>query len=233
MAYLTRKKRKARTRWLLRFLLLGVFLWGMLRGGAALLGSWDVLCIQNVEVYGLTRRPVPDSVEAAKGENLLKVDAGEIRKTFLDFQDIRKVVVHKRYPDTLIIRLEERIPLALISRDNKIFCVDKEGAFFPSNGQEDLPVIKGKESLAEGLRLLERVSPSDPVPVASLNCTSPFEVVMTVQRETEGLLACNFGRGDMDEKWGVFMDLMKDGIQATYVDLRFIPYVVVRNGGGD
>jgi len=233
MAYVTRKKKRARKVRVFKLLLWGLFLAGLFYGGGALLGSWSALEVKEVVVTGLTRHPVPSRISALKGRNLLKVDAASLREELLDNTDVKEVQVRKAYPDKIIITVFERRPLGLIKAGGERMCVDDEGVLFPETGSEEVPVITGEASLKAGLRLLAEIRGKTEFSVKALSCRAPYEVVATVVDEQGHSMVCNFGKEAFREKAEALAELIKVNNKMHYVDLRFIPYVVVRNGGGD
>jgi len=234
MAYVTRKKKKARAARMVKTLFWGVFLAGLVYAGTALLGSWSALTVREVVVKGLTRRPLPPGISDLKGVNLFKVDAGMIRKTLLDHQDIKEVRVRKAYPDRIMVTVLERKPLGMVKVGKEWMCVDGDSVVFPATGRDQVPVIRGEASLKAGLRLLEEIGENGAFTVTALSCTAPYEVVASITDKKGRDLECNFGKEAFGEKVKALAAfVIKDNSKIHDVDLRFIPYVVVRNGGGD
>ncbi|HHH84332.1 MAG TPA: hypothetical protein ENL15_00065 [Firmicutes bacterium] len=163
----------------------------------------------------------------------MKTDAAMIRKIFLDYQDIKEVHVRKAYPDRIIITVFQRKPLGLVKAGQEKMCIDEEGVLFPETGSERLPVIKGEASLTAGLKLLMETGKRKEFIVRELSCANPYEVVATIEDKTGRVIMCNFGKEAFRKKAEALAALIENNDKKFYVDLRFIPYVVVRNGGGD
>ena len=81
------------------------------------------------------------------GERLFSIPVKKIQKRILTNTKIEKVVIIKRLPYTLEIRVKEREPLAIVTKNNKGFLIDKNGVIIDTILPEDYqfyPVIELK-----------------------------------------------------------------------------------------
>lgn len=88
--------------------------------------------LQQVEVTGnvrLSRAEVVEASEAVAGINLLTVDLAAIAERLQRHPWIRTASVYRRFPGSLIIEIEERIPRAILAAD-KLYYVDEQGELF-------------------------------------------------------------------------------------------------------
>ncbi|MCC6396728.1 MAG: FtsQ-type POTRA domain-containing protein [Bacteroidetes bacterium] len=80
-----------------------------------------------------------------------ELDLAAIRKRVLQNPYIKEASVHRDFPDRVLIRVEERVPVAsLVSQ--KLLYVDEEGVILPGVQSEfvfDLPVITGAQRVQE------------------------------------------------------------------------------------
>ena len=142
--------------------------------------------------------------------------------------------MRKAYPDRIMVTVLERKPLGMVKVGQERMCVDGDGVLFPVNGNEQVPVIRGEASLNAGLKLLEEIGGRNEFAIEAISCIAPYEVIAWVTDHKGRVLECNFGKEAFGEKVRALAALViKDNIKMHFVDLRFIPYVVVRNGGGD
>ncbi len=81
------------------------------------------------------------------GERLFSIPVKKIQKRILTNTKIEKVVIVKRLPYTLEIRVKEREPLAIVTKNNKGYLIDKNGVIIDTILPEDYqfyPVVELK-----------------------------------------------------------------------------------------
>ncbi len=81
-----------------------------------------------------------------RGGNLFAVDLGTLRKNLEDVALIESVHIQRRLPDTLIVRVSERVAVAQISWKWRAPCflIDHEGVVLPpTRAGRALPMIEG------------------------------------------------------------------------------------------
>lgn len=83
----------------------------------------------------------------SEGVNLFELDIGMIKKRLEDVPVIRDVEVQRRLPSTLVVRVNERVPLARIPHGQAgfFFSVDREGRVLGLAGSQfkNLPLVTG------------------------------------------------------------------------------------------
>ncbi len=108
--------------------------------------EWAVL--KQVETNGQVRLPEADIINAAMvdpGANLMEINLDSISVRVMNISGIRRARAFRRLPGRLVIRVEERVPIAVIG-NGELLLVDDEGATFPPvfGGEVlDLPVLTG------------------------------------------------------------------------------------------
>ncbi|MEI6167753.1 MAG: FtsQ-type POTRA domain-containing protein [bacterium] len=127
--------------------------------GAVLFWENPKYTIQKLEIHieGPTISPahVREYMRIGEGTNLFSSNLYSLRSDFLRKAPIAKSVKLQRHlPDTLIIEVVERIPLARLGRWGTL-AVDREGCVFNLRaGGRDYPVITGSEAgLKPGARV--------------------------------------------------------------------------------
>ena len=88
--------------------------------------------LQQVEVTGnhrLSRAEVVEASETVSGINLLTVDLAAIAARLQRHPWIRSASVYRRFPGSLIIEMEERIPRAILAA-KKLYYIDEQAEFF-------------------------------------------------------------------------------------------------------
>lgn len=181
------------------------------------------------------------------GENLVSLDLGSIGEGILQDPWVKTVSFHKAFPDRLLVRVEERLPAAVVSDPEETVVVDAEGNILEAwsrgedvpGGWQDLPVVMGiRVSLLrnseEGalLRFRSAYSVLREAPFfgeARLTLAVDPAGEVRVQRKDYWL---RFGKGGVKEKWLRFarieprLEELKRPIRE--VDLRFQGKVIVR-----
>src|SRR3990167_6856315 len=120
------------------------------------------LAIKEIKIAGNRKVSMAEVLELAGvnvGDNLLKVNVAEIKKSVRLNPWISEVRVARNFPDRINIEIKERKPIAFINLDGLYF-VDETGIIFKKISLEDeldLPVITGlkREDIEEGAKTSE------------------------------------------------------------------------------
>ena len=84
-----------------------------------------------------------------KDTSIFAYDLTDIQKKVTSLPWVKTATVERRLPDTIYIRLQERVPVALYQKDNKLVLVDGEGAVLTDQnlGQfKSMLVITGEKA---------------------------------------------------------------------------------------
>ena len=98
--------------------------------------------IKNIEVYNnklIFKNDILDSLKNIKGKNILFLRKSDIDLSLKSIDFLEKIEVKKQYPNKIIIKIYETIPVAILLKDNTKYLVDnksnlvtyKEGIHFP------------------------------------------------------------------------------------------------------
>jgi cell division protein FtsQ len=187
--------------------------------------------------YHLDIEEITESVEIKKGESLLDIRFSDISERLKHNAWIKKVALKKQFPGTLLIKVEEAEPGALLSINKQLYLIDKDGKTLERIKGEStlfLPVIKdinpkNKKGISEALKLVGVISRKN-----VLNERETVEVGL----ESYGLTMdidgefIKVGYGNYSEKLERWMELepeiRKRGVPIKYVDLRFKDSVIVK-----
>jgi len=116
--------------------------------GSALLGA-DALRVNQRIVRGNVHFGAADidaRLKGLVGENILRVDLEQYRLRLLDSPWVASAELWRVLPDTVQVRIVERVPLAIARIQGQMFLVDDAGvieAFGPQHQQFDLPIVDG------------------------------------------------------------------------------------------
>ncbi len=154
----------ARRQWGRRWLrwkpaLAGLLLVGALVGAVWLVWFSQVLAVSDVRVSGADDLP-PEQVLAAAGVTdgtpLARVDVDSVRTRVQAIADVREATVTREWPDTVVITVAEREPVAVVDIGGRLRAVDREGVVFDSyrSAPSGLPRVTtqpgaGREALEE------------------------------------------------------------------------------------
>jgi cell division protein FtsQ len=108
--------------------------------------------IQKLEVTGRNQVPAADLMQALqvkKDTPILSYAPGDAVARLSTNPWLKSVNVERRMPDTVFVRVEERIPAARWQLHGKLAVVDVEGAVLTTENMDmykDLPIIIGQEA---------------------------------------------------------------------------------------
>lgn len=140
-------------RYILLVVVLGAFVWLAVRPALARIAELPVFTIRNVVVEGaerLDRERILKSASIQAGANIFRVDLEHASQSLRKEFAAEDFVLFRRLPDTIVIRVKERRPVALINTD-QLVGVDAQGVLLPHIGAdmvESLPIITGVNSVA-------------------------------------------------------------------------------------
>jgi cell division septal protein FtsQ len=210
--------------------------------------------LQHIQTVGLSPEVREELLEIAglesrEGINLLRLDAGAVRRAALRHPRLRAATVTKRYPRSLLIVGEQRKPFAIVSADDFYF-IDETAtvlgvADVAGDPKAALPFITGvpEARIALGRRIADdQIGDALDLLAALESLNTPiFRDLSEVHLdETEGLSAylvggaqIHFGRGSPVHKLPaleLFFDNRKpEAIQ--YVNLRFDGQIIYKPNG--
>lgn len=126
----------------------GVSILSLFALARALVAS-PVFVVKAVDVEG-SERLTPEEVRSVSGirsdQNLVSLDTDEIMRRLESQRWIRNATVIKRLPDRVLLKIQERKPVALVGIEGDLYYMDAEGAVLGQvrPGQVlDFPVITG------------------------------------------------------------------------------------------
>ena len=128
-----------------------------------------IFTLKKVLIYGNRHLGYVNVVELAGlkgGENLLTLDLERVYERLHSSAWVRSVSMRKELPETLVIRLEESRPVALLQSAEGLFVVDSEGLLLERVSEAPvyfLPVIvhgsaDGTKEFMEAVRLASAIN---------------------------------------------------------------------------
>ncbi len=206
-------------------------------GVKALSYQFGINDIQIIGNYHLEKKDVISRSKIEKGEPLLKINLGEIEARLEQNAWIKSASIKKRLPDTLIIKIEEAEPMALLNLKKRLYLMDGDGELLErlkGDGVPFLPVIKNinpkkKEDMKEALKLVSILN--DKNIIANRDSIEIGVESYGLKINMDGELI-KVGYGDYSAKFDRWMalepEIRKKGLPIKYVDLRFKDSVIVK-----
>lgn len=89
--------------------------------------------------------------------SILSANVNKSKERLENIPWIKSVIVQRQLPQTVVVRISERIPIAIWQFNRKLYLVDKEGKAMENDGMSDtshLPIIAGVGAEKEAANLL-------------------------------------------------------------------------------
>jgi cell division protein FtsQ len=197
--------------------------------------------VNSIEITGAVHTP-REALEAQTrtytGLNLFRIDIAKVQRDFESLPWIRRINIEKKLPDTLRIRITERVPVALLRDRDRFAYVDGEGVPFAflstAAGDDDLPLITNASGgeLTRSIELLEKLRSKDPElysRVAEIRPIAPRGFAL-FDRELQTFVYVN--AEDVVGKWrDLYAVARSERLGAgsiEYADLRFADRLVLK-----
>ncbi|MBI5674291.1 MAG: FtsQ-type POTRA domain-containing protein [Nitrospirae bacterium] len=198
------------------------------------------LNVNDIEVsgnYHLSKEDVIRNLNINRGTNLLTLELNVVEARLRSNPWIKDVSLRKQMPDTLMIKIKEAAPKALLYQNSSTFLVEEEGNMLEevmNEGTAFLPVIrsdsaeKNKKEIKEAIQLIDALdkkgilSSRESVEIR-LNSYGPDMVV-------DGAVI-KVGYGNYMEKLARWEELEPEVSKlgpTSYIDLRFRDRVIVK-----
>ena len=106
--------------------------------------------VKDILVTGRRQIPAEDllgSLSIKQGMPILGVSIAEAQKSLTDISWVKDVSISRHLPDTIIVALQERTPVALWQHNKKISLIDKDGVVLTAenlDAWQNLPLVVGE-----------------------------------------------------------------------------------------
>jgi len=233
----------------LQLVLLSFFLFIGHRG-YALISEDSFFQVREVQVEGCRKVPQETFLSLIRMEgmpNLFAVKLKEVAKELESHPWVEKVGARKVFPDKILIRVEERKPIAILQLED-LYYIDSKGMIFSRVGDRDdynYPFLTGltrqlleknsaetKGLLTKALELLRIVNQERALPlkeISEIHMEKTFGIDCFTQAEG---LEVRLGWEDFREKLKrlslVWSDLQKRGFSAALIDCSDLERMVVK-----
>jgi cell division protein FtsQ len=119
--------------------------------------------VENLMIEGRVytdRDDLKRRIGVERGDPTFAADLDDVEADLETISWVRDAIVERRLPGTLYIRLQERTPLALWQRKNKLVVVDSEGYVLAEEGLErfkNLVIVVGEDAPARAADLVAMI----------------------------------------------------------------------------
>ncbi|MDH5234649.1 MAG: FtsQ-type POTRA domain-containing protein [Gemmatimonadota bacterium] len=201
--------------------------------GRAILRRMDFFRVRRVEIEG-ARYVAPDEiVSRLRVDTTASVwdDASPLEARVREHPQVRDVRIGRRLPGTLVVRVTENPPVALVSSARGLVVTDATGDSLPVDPTRidvDLPVLASRDTLL--LRLLGEVRAQEPALFARLSEArrTPRGEVVLVFPEHRVLASADVTAQRLADLRPVELDLARRALRVAELDLRFRDQVIAR-----
>ncbi|MBI3592169.1 MAG: FtsQ-type POTRA domain-containing protein [Nitrospirae bacterium] len=234
---LQRKKEKRRLRFIivppLAIILLGLGIYSIAKN---YIPVKEIVFIGN---HHLKNEELSSLIKVKKNDGLFGTSGANIYSSLKRSPWIKDAVIRRELSGRMLIKVTERLPVAILIMSERPYLIDKEGYILEQIKEGTvllLPVIKGidpyrnKETYAEAVRFVrvlhdKRVLSYD----GSVEITGqrPEDITLKLDR-----VLIKVGMGDFDKKLER-LEFVKDEVQkrnmnVEYIDLRFANKIIVK-----
>ena len=206
-------------------------------GVKALTYQFVINDFQIIGAYHMEKKEVISISKIEKGEPLLKISLREIENRLEQNAWIKSASIKKQLPGTLLIKIKEAEPMAILSLKKRLYLMDDEGEILErlkGDGVSFLPVIKNinpekKEDMAEALKLVSTLNDKNIIARSDSIEIGVESYGLKINMDGELI---KVGYGDYSAKFDRWMalepEIRKKGMPIKYVDLRFKDSVIVK-----
>lgn len=121
------------------------------------------LTLQHIYVEGqqhIGNQVILAALRVQKGGPLLKIDLAGARQRLEYLSWVKFASVERRYPDALVVHVEERVPYALWQYDGKVHVIDRQGVVIYVDDVtvfSDLLIVVGEDVPLYAVRLFDMI----------------------------------------------------------------------------
>lgn len=203
----------------------------------------DEFVLREVVAHGTDRVSagwIEGVVQEFAGTHLLWLSLPEVEARLRRHEWVAAVEVRKELPSTLIVRVEDRQPVALLRRGEDLFYVDSTGrafaAFVPGEGPADLTLLSSPvddpATLSYAIELMDRlraVAPSWSAGLSELELLNRGDVRLYTEVLPFPVLLSDVGfETGVSNLRRYLPEVVREFPSVDSVDLRFAKQMVIR-----
>ncbi len=196
------------------------------------------LGIKEIEVKGLPKEKADSLIKRAnikKGQNIFNLNLNKLSSQLSQELLIKKVVILRHLPDSIIIEIEERTPFIITEWSGQIFGIDRDGVILSEPlGSPSFSKVKGilkkRPFLGEridtvDIRIITEIQDlfSKTLPhfqISSLDLSRKHKIILFSNESCFYISSENLAN-NLSRLPTVLADLSQKGVEYEYIDLRF------------
>lgn len=209
-------------------LLIGSPFWGPL-----VLRQLSFFRVRKVEIVGARYASVSELMDRLHVDTTVSVwdpTAPMVARLASDPQ-LRKVSVRRKLPGTLVVEIQESLPIALVSTNDGLRAYDERGTLLPidlARTPIDAPILPRRDlGLLHLLGVLRNEAPALYDRLSEIRITAPDEVLLQFAA-TPVRAMYDVTPARLAEIAPVEDDLARRGLHAAEIDLRYRDQVIAR-----
>ncbi|MDR2458817.1 MAG: cell division protein FtsQ/DivIB [Holosporales bacterium] len=191
--------------------------------------------IGSILITGATRRTatlVTSGLCITQGDNIFKLSTSRIYDNVSAVKWVKSTVVRKKLPNAIIIKIIERVPIAVLQHDHISSLIDENGELIEATGgnQINLPVVLGEEANIKAPAIIMMISKFEAL-------RGKVEVIKFVRKRRWDIvvsgLTVKLPEQDIEHAIEILAKIvLQNNINkdtASYIDLRVHGSVIVRD----
>jgi cell division protein FtsQ len=209
-------------------LLLGAPFWGPL-----VLRQLSFFRVRKVEIIGARYVPVSDIMDRLHVDTTASVwdPTGPLVSRLASHPQLHTVTVRRKLPGTLVVEVQENLPIALVATSDGLRAYDARGTLLPidlARTPIDAPVLPRRDvELLRLLNVLRNEAPALYDRLSEIRITAPDEVVFQMGGTPVRAMR-DVSPARLAEITPVEDDLARRGLHAAEIDLRYRDQVIAR-----
>jgi|TARA_B110000971_G_scaffold123070_1_gene126042 cell division protein FtsQ len=185
------------------------------------------LPIKEISIKGEYQHIDKEQVDLIANEyidgNFFSINLDHTRKAFKKLAWVREIAIRRKWPDTLVVTIEEHKPIA---RWGKIDLVNSHGEIFNAATQEDLPSFIGYERFVKNITLkymkMNKILSKELMQVGTISLSERLSWEIITDNNVRVIL----GKDNIIKKINLFTNnyqniLAELNNRIEYVDLRY------------
>jgi cell division protein FtsQ len=197
--------------------------------------------LKDIDISGnrhYTEKKIISKMGINKGDCLLFLSLKDMAHTLLSERWIKGVFIRKVLPSTLIVKITEATPMALISQRGRLYLIDEDGlllARIKGDKGAFLPILTGmnlrkdSEKIREALKLVKSLKLKGVLTqnnMIRISATKDYGLVMDINSEVVRIGYGNYS-SKLDYWMRVSSEIKNQQMDVVYLDVRFKEQVVV------
>ena len=209
-------------------LLLGSPLWGPL-----LLRQLSFFRVRKIEIVGAHYTSASELLDRLHVDTTVSVwdPTGPLVARLAALPQVRSVSVRRKLPGTLVVDIQERLPIALVSTNVGLRAYDDRGTLLPidlARTPVDAPILSRRDlELLHLLGVLRNEAPTLYDRLSEISITAPDEVLLQFAGTPVRAMR-DVSPARLAEIAPVEDDLARRGLHAAEIDLRYRDQVIAR-----